>query len=253
MKKLSPKTNTVTADGGPTSTSTTFKSTAADKSPELHQHDENPVTPERGQMPARQTVSIPRIVPVYHQGRLILIPDCEDRNQGLEIIKKAIGASSLDFVNELLADLADIADRARVTNLQKLNFLLSVVTGISPRDQLESMLATHMGAVHVGIMKAAQSLAKAATPVEAESHGRTLSKLARTFVMQMDTLKRYRSEGQLKLTMQTVTFNVDAQAIARNSTEEITGQSDTSTALPQFSITAPMQMPVMHERDHSSL
>lgn len=79
------------------------------------------------------------------------MPDCEDINQGLELIRKAIGACSLDFVSELLADLADIADRGGVTNLQKLNFLMSAVIGFSPRDHVECLLATQMAVVQVGI------------------------------------------------------------------------------------------------------
>jgi hypothetical protein len=149
MKKsttnLSPKANGVPAEGGQIFAST-LKSSTAEKASVSHQKNaaEKEVTPERVKMPAAQAISIPRIMPAYQNGRLVLIPDCEDRNQGLEIIKKAIGACSIDFVHELLADLADIAEHARVTNLQKLNFLMAVITGMSPRDQLEAMLLTHM-------------------------------------------------------------------------------------------------------------
>ena len=146
-------------------------------------------------------------------------------------------------MHEFLAGLADVADHGGVTNLQKLNFLMSVVEGINPRDQLESMLAAHMGAVHVAIMKSARSLANAATPAEVESHGRTLIKLTRTFGMLMETLQRYRSARDQTVRLQTVSPRVGAQAIAVNVTENVQGQNepDTSPALAR--------LPILHESD----
>lgn len=140
-------------------------------------------------------------------------------------------------MHEFLAGLADVADRGGVTNLQKLNFLMSVVAGINPRDQLESMLAAHMGAVHIAIMKSARSLANAATPAEVESHGRTLIKLTRTFATLMETLQRYRSTRDQKVMLQTVSPSVATQAIAEN----VQGQSEPDSS--------PALLPILHESE----
>jgi hypothetical protein len=49
------------------------------------------------------------------------------------------------------------------------NLLLSVIKGIEPRDQIETMLAAQMGAVHVASMTMARHLAQAKTMPEQES------------------------------------------------------------------------------------
>ena len=100
MKKpnLSPKANTVTADGGQIPAST-LKSLAAGEAPESHQQDaaENEVTPERGRMPAQQAVSIPRIIPVHHEGRLVsfLIARIEDKDSSASKRQSGLAVSSL--------------------------------------------------------------------------------------------------------------------------------------------------------------
>ena len=63
----------------------------------------------------------------------------------------------------------------------RLNFLLSVIKGIEPKDQVETMLAAQMAIVHTLTMYFAQHLAAAETPVLQASAERTLNKLARTF------------------------------------------------------------------------
>jgi hypothetical protein len=94
--------------------------------------------------------------------------------------------------------------------------MLSVVKGIEPKDQLEAMLAAQMAAIHVSTMTFARRLANSTTDQGRENAERTLNKLARTFTTQMEALKRYRTSGQQRVTVEHVTVNEGGQAIVGN-------------------------------------
>lgn len=62
-------------------------------------------------------------------------------------------------------------------------------------------------------MMLARRLNHVETIPQLDAAERALNKLARTFAMQMDTLKRYRTGGQQKVTVEHVTVNSGGQAI----------------------------------------
>jgi hypothetical protein len=97
-------------------------------------------------------------------------------------------------------------------NEQRLNFLVSVIKSIKPEDQIESMLSAQMGAIHCLTMEFAAKLANATDLVWRESAERTVNKLARTFAMQVEALKRYRSNGEQKVIVQHVSVSDGGQA-----------------------------------------
>jgi hypothetical protein len=78
------------------------------------------------------------------------------------------------------------------------NFMLSVIKGIEPRDQIEAMLAAQMAAVHVASMTFAQRLAHVDNIPQQDSAERAFNKLTRTFAAQVSALKEYRSKGEQK-------------------------------------------------------
>lgn len=84
---------------------------------------------------------------------------------------------------------------------------------VKPRDELEAMLATQMGAIHAATMMLARRLNHVETIPQQDAAERALNKLARTFTTQMDSLKRYRTGGQQKVTVEHVTVNAGGQAI----------------------------------------
>jgi hypothetical protein len=97
-------------------------------------------------------------------------------------------------------------------------FMLSVVRSIKPKDQLESMLAAQMAAIHMATMKFAGRLSRVKTIVEQDSIERGLNKLARTYTTQMEVLKRYRTGGEQNITVQHVSVSEGGQAIVGNVT-----------------------------------
>src|ERR1700693_1388787 len=87
------------------------------------------------------------------------------------------------------------ASRESAPSEKSTNFMLAVVKGIEPRDQVEAMLAAQMAAVHNATMTFARRLAHVDNIPQQDSAERAFNKLARTFAVQVEALKRYRSRG----------------------------------------------------------
>lgn len=94
--------------------------------------------------------------------------------------------------------------------------MLAMVKGIEPQDQVEAMLATQMAAVHNATMTFACRLAHATSIPQQDSAERAFTKLSRTFAAQVEALKRYRTGGEQKVTVQHVNVNDGGQAIVGN-------------------------------------
>jgi hypothetical protein len=88
--------------------------------------------------------------------------------------------------------------------------------GIGPQDEVEAMLAAQMAAVHSATMSSARRLNQADNTMQADSAERALTKLARTFTTQIEALKRYRTGGQQKMTVEHVHVHEGGQAIVGN-------------------------------------
>ena len=86
--------------------------------------------------------------------------DHPDATVGEALLAEALGTTDLDFVEGLVRQIADAAAPDRQFDEAKLNFVLSLVKGVQPRDQLEAMLATQMAAVHLATMTLARRLAE---------------------------------------------------------------------------------------------
>jgi hypothetical protein len=136
-----------------------------------------------------------------------LAPDHPDEPLAYALLSEALGTASVDFMNGLLSQLANAGSHGRQIDEGALNFMLSVVKGIEPKDQLETMLAAQMAAIHMTTMTFSRRLANVETIQQQDSAERALNKLARTFAMQMEALKRYRTGGEQKVTVQHVSVN----------------------------------------------
>src|ERR1700756_671842 len=103
---------------------------------------------------------------------------------------EALGTTDPGFLSGFLVQLA--AERW-------LNFMLSMVKGVEPRDQVEAMLAAQMAAVHLAIMTFARQLAHVENIAQQDSADRAFNKLARTFATKS---RHYRSSGEQKVTVE---------------------------------------------------
>jgi hypothetical protein len=146
-------------------------------------------------------------------------PDHPNEAIGSILLAEALGTTDHDFLAGLLQQLASANLQGGKVDERALNFRLSVVKGIKPKDQVEAMLAAQMAAVHEAMMRFTERLAQANTLAEQDSAERTVNKLARTYVTQMEALKRYRTGGEQNVTVQHVSVSEGGQAIVGNVTQ----------------------------------
>ena len=88
---------------------------------------------------------------------------------------KAIGSTDGDFLEGFVKQLVNVGSQGSVADESGANFMLAVVKGIEPRDQIEAMLGAQMAAVHNATMTFARRLAV----VQQDSAQNAFNKLAR--------------------------------------------------------------------------
>ena len=132
------------------------------------------------------------------------------------LLADALATGDCEFAGGLLTQLADVTRSGKVASKQELNFILSVVHGINPRDETEALLAVQMTAIHNATIVAARRLTRTETIPQQDSASNMLNKLARTFAAQVEALKKYRSAGEQTIKVQHVTVNDGGQAIVGN-------------------------------------
>jgi hypothetical protein len=167
---------------------------------------------------------------VLADGKVTTIsPDHPDKVVARGLLMEALGTADHDFVDGLLRELANASSQDRRVDEGALNFLLAVIKGVKPKDQLEAMLSAQMAAIHMATMRFAQQLSQVGTIPQQDSAERALNKLARTFTTQIEALKRYRSGGEQKVTVQHVSVSDGGQAILGNVTQ---GKSEAAPNRP---------------------
>jgi hypothetical protein len=129
---------------------------------------------------------------------------------------RAVGSTDGDFLHGLTKQLVNAGSQGPKADEDGINFMLAVVKGIEPKDQVEAMLAGQMAAVHNATMTFARRLAHVEIIPQQDSAQNAFNKLARTFAAQMSALKEYRSKGEQKMTVQHVHVAEGGQAIVGN-------------------------------------
>lgn len=158
----------------------------------------------------------PRVKVSHKNGVATLEPEHSDSGIGHALLMAALGTTDCDFFNGLLKQLCNVGSDRDGASESGLNFMLAVVKGIEPRDQVEAMLAAQMAAVHNATMTFARRLALVDTIPQQDSAERAFNKLARTFAAQVEALKRYRNDGRQTVRVEHVTVNEGGQAIVGN-------------------------------------
>ena len=174
-----------------------------------------------------QTMAAPRLkVSDDSSGATEIAPYHPDPRMGLRLLAEALATTDVSFVIGLISQLADAGTRRRKVDERELNFMLSVVKGAKPKDQIEAMLAAQMAAVHMATMEFARRLANVENTAQQDSAERAFNKLARTFAAQVEALKRYRSRGDQTVRVEHVTVNEGGQAIVGNVAHRGGGNGD---------------------------
>lgn len=126
----------------------------------------------------------------------------------------AFGTTSAELAERLMSQIINTTHLASATepvSPENLNAALAAVTGIAPQDEAEAMLAAQMVGVH---WLAMDLLRKANDPALLNDAGNMAVKLLRTYTMQLEGLKRYRSAGEQRVVVQHQHVNVTADLAA---------------------------------------
>jgi hypothetical protein len=175
---------------------------------------------------ARKEKSVPSLKVSMKGDVATISPDHPDAGIGHLLLMEVLGTTESDFVDGLLGQLANVGTRGRAVDERGLNFMLAVVKGVEPKDQVEAMLAAQMAAVHNATMTFARRLAHVDNIPQQDSAERAFNKLARTFAAQVEALKRYRSRGEQHVRVEHVTVNDGGQAIVGTVTHGGRGSSE---------------------------
>jgi hypothetical protein len=174
----------------------------------------------------------PRLKVAIEGNAAKITPDYPDAAIGMLALMRAIGTTDLDFFDGLTLQLVN-GSKGQGSPGQAVNFMLAVIKGVEPRDQIEAMLAAQMAAVHNATMTFARRLAHVENIQQQDSAQNAFNKLTRTFAAQVEALKRYRSGGEQKMTVQhvhvaeggqAIVGNVNAPAPGVGATEKVGGQ-----------------------------
>jgi hypothetical protein len=168
----------------------------------------------------------------------------------------ALGTADGEFRNGILQQLANASSNGGEIDERGLNFMFSVIKGIEPRDQVETMLAAQMAAVHMASMRLARHLANVVNIPVLDCAERAFNKLNRTFATQMEALKRYRTGGEQKVTLQNVSVAEGGRAIVGNVTQaprENVPEKTAAATPPAFTATNVVPMPITDEGKERAL
>jgi len=177
-----------------------------------------PNSEERAQIAAyvarrKQKPPAPRVTLNDKAGTMQVSTDHPLPSLGQALVMQAIGVTDPDLFDGLLAQMVNASTQGQTPDERGLNFMLALIRAVEPKDELEAVLAAQMAAVHMATMTFARRLNHVDNIPQQDSASNAFNKLARTFAMQMEALKRYRTGGEQRVTVQHVTVNEGGKAI----------------------------------------
>lgn len=136
---------------------------------------------------------------------------------GLDLLRtaaiEATGTGDFDAAGKMIDDIVCTFFRNEENKTRSFNQSLSLLNGISPRDELEGMLAAQMiGTYNLAMLFMANAILNEQPSSGIDINVNRANKLLRTFTTQMEALTRYRGKGQ-KMTVEHVHVHEGGQAI----------------------------------------
>lgn len=145
--------------------------------------------------------------------------DHPDPVLGEQLMAEALGVTDREAMDGILRQLARASFNIDGPDEVNLNFMISMMKNIKPRDCVEAMLVAQMVSVHVMAMQCSQQVASTGDLAGQDIAARSLGRLARTFPAQIEALSRYRSHGEPAITVQNVSVADGGKAIVGNVTQ----------------------------------
>jgi hypothetical protein len=178
---------------------------------EVSSPDRSAISPDTDAvpMPRWRTDSILEEASQYHPDRA--------RSFNFRLLSEALGSQDPDFIWGLVSQLSQAS--TRFNDGEGINFMLSVIKNIHPRDAIEAMLVAQMAAVHMSMMTFVDEFARLGNTPQQEMAERAMNKFSRTFATLVGALKHYRTGGEQKLTVHHVSVSDGGQAIVGTVTQ----------------------------------
>ena len=148
-----------------------------------------------------------------NSGALTIHFDSDDAAIAKGLAMLQLGTADDRVFQGLLAQIVRLGEKDKPYSEEGANFVLGVIAGIEPKDEVEAMLATQMAVTHQATMMMGRRLNHVETIPQQDSAERALNKLARTFATQIEALKKYRAKAQQTVRVERVTVNEGGQAI----------------------------------------
>jgi hypothetical protein len=136
-------------------------------------------------------------------------------------LSEAFGTADPDLQGHLLEQVAGTFEGAISSDGQDnkaviaaANRAMAILNGIKPQDEIEAMLVVQMIGVHnMAMATLGGGMLKDQTFIGIQANADQATKMLRTFVAQMEALKKYRTGGQQKMIVEHVNVNEGGQAI----------------------------------------
>jgi hypothetical protein len=142
----------------------------------------------------------------------------EDTKEWEARLNKALGTVSPDFVKTSLLQLQSAARSPYGTISETaINAALAMIEAAAPRDELEGALAIQMACTHTAALAVLAKMDSGfGTERRIAAFGSTAARLMKTFVMQIELLRRLRNGGQQFVRVEHVHVNNGGQAVIGN-------------------------------------
>lgn len=147
-------------------------------------------------------------------GALSIDTDEPDRQHGMVLLLDSLGTADSDFFTGYIRQVVNAVSKNDI-DTNATNEALAFIRGVKPRDEVEASLAAQMMATHNAMMTFASRLNRVETITQQDSAITAFNKLARTYAVQVETLKKYRATGEQRVVVQHqhVTVEEGGQAV----------------------------------------
>jgi hypothetical protein len=143
-----------------------------------------------------------------------IVPDTQDVPLWSARVAKALGVDDPWMAEALMNQAANCVGGGPA---QAPNVAVASIQSIRPRDGVEAMLAVQMTATHAAALQMLHRAVREQPSFEIyDSIVNRATKLLRTYTMQVEALKRYRSAGEQRVVVQHVTVTADQAAVQVN-------------------------------------
>jgi hypothetical protein len=147
-----------------------------------------------------------------------LVPGIEEREDGgVQInidkedeLQKLYGVQTPDVAQGLMKSAMNSLG-ANAKSYRKM--MAAMPAELEPRDAIEAMLVNQITATNAAISITSQRMLDSSSLPLFEGYERAMTKLSRTFLAQMDALKKYRAKAQQTVRVERVTVEDGGQAI----------------------------------------